>query len=146
MLTDIVSTHQTSTALIQASAEAVKQQVKGIERNQIAQIKSMVKDGLSSVHFVMNTVQRSVHNGMFDVAHLHQQSNIQLSRIESQLSGLENLTRNIAKDSPQSFKGGAAIKAIDPFRKEPDDFEELKHRDVYLIRMLVTSSANQPPN
>ena len=146
MLTDIVSAHQTSTALIRASAEAIKQQVEDIERNQITEIKSMFKDGLSSVQFVMNTVQRSVHNGRVDAEHLHQQSNIQLSRIESQISGLEKLIRNIAKNSSQSFKGGAVIEAIAPFREEPDDSEGLKHRDIYLVRMWVILSANQSSN
>ena len=86
----------------------------------------------------MDTIQRSVHDGRVDARDLNQQSNIHLSRIESQLSGLENLTRNIAKDSLQSFKGGAAIEAIAQYRKEPDDSGELEHRDVYLIRLWVT--------
>lgn len=138
MLTNIDSTHQTSTALIQASAEATKQQVERIERNQIAQIESIVENGLSSVHFAVDTIQRSVHDGRVDAVNLHRQSNIQLSRIESQISGLENLTRNVAKDSLQSFRRGTAIEAIAQFRKEPKDSGELDDRDVYLIRMWVT--------
>ena len=135
MLTNIASAHQTSTALIQASAEATKQQVERITRNQITQIESIVKDGLSSVHFVIDTVQRSVHHGRVDAGKLHQQSNIQLSRIEAQLSGLENLTRNIAEDSSQPFKGTAAIEAIAQFGKGSGDSGELEQRDVYLLRM-----------
>ena len=90
----------------------------------------------------MNTVQRSVHNGRVDAGHSHQQSNIQLSRIESQLSGLEELIKDITKNSSQSSKGRGAIEAIAPFREEPDDSEEIKHRDVYLVQMWVTLSAN----
>ena len=128
MLTNIASAHQTSTALIKASAEAIKEQVDSVERNQVAQIESIVNDGLSRVHFVVDTVHRSVHDGRVDVISLQQQSNIHLSRIESQLANLENLTRNMAEDPLQ-------IEAVAQFRKESADSEELEHRDIYLIRM-----------
>lgn len=134
MLTNIASAHQTSTALIQASAEATLKQVEGIERNQIAQIESIVKDGLSRVHFVVDTIHRSVHDGRVDVVNLHQQNNIHLSRIESQLSNLENLTRSMPEDPLQSFKGGTAIEAVAQCRKESADSGELEHHDIYLIR------------
>ena len=132
---NIASAHQTSTALIQAGAEATKQQIEHIERNQVAQIDSIVKDGLSNVQFVMETVQRSVHEGRVDAVNSHQQSNMQLSRIESQLSGLENLTRTIAIDSLPLYRGAAAIEAFTRFRKGSDESGELEHHEEYLIRM-----------
>ena len=139
---NIASAHQTSSALIQAGAEATKQQIEHIERNQVAQIDSTVKDSLSSVQFVIETVQRSVHEGRVDAKNSSQQSNVQLSRIESQLSGLENLTRTIAEDSLQPYKGAAAIEAIAQLRKGSDESEKLEHREVYLIRMWVTVLTN----
>ena len=132
---NIASAHQISSALIQASAEATKQQIEHSERNQVAQIDSIVKDGLSSVQFVVETVQRSVHDGRVEAVNSHQQSNMQLSRIQSQLSGLENLTRTIAEDSLQPYKGTAAIEAIAQFRKRSDESGELEHREEYLVRM-----------
>ncbi len=135
---NIASAHQTSSALIQAGAEATKQQIEHMGGNQAAQINSIVKDSLSNVQFVMETVQRSVHEGRIDAVNSHQQSNTQLSRIESQLSGLENLTRTIIKDSSQPYAGSAAIEAITQFRKGSDESGGLEHREVYLIRMQVT--------
>ena len=135
---NIASAHQTNSALIQASPEATKQQIERIERQQVTQIDSTFKDSLSNVQFGVETVQRSVHDGRVDAVNLHQQSNIQLCRIESQLSGLENLTRNIAEDSLQPYKGAAAIEAIAQFRKGSGESGELEHREVYLIRMWAT--------
>ena len=101
MLMNIASAHQSSSALIQAGAEATKQQIEHSERNQVAQIDSIVKDGLSNVQYFMETVQRSVHDGRVEAVNSTQQSNVQLSRIESQLFSLENLTRTIAEGSLQ---------------------------------------------
>ena len=135
MLMNIASAHQTSSALIEAGAEATKQQIEHIERNQVAHIDSTVKDGLSNVQFVMETVQRSVHEGRVDAVNSYQQSNVQLSRIESQLSGLGHLTRTIAKDISQPCQGLAAIEAINQFRKGSDKSGRLEHREEYLIRV-----------
>ena len=132
---NIASAHQSSSALIQASAEATKQQIDHMGANQVAQIDSIVKDGLSNVQCVMKTVQRSVHDGRFEAVNSAQQSNVQLSRIESQLSGLERLTRTIAEDSLQPYKGTAAIEAIAQFQKGPGESRGLEHREEYLIRV-----------
>ena len=132
---NIASAHQTSSALIQAGAEATKRQIEHIEGNQVAQIDSIVKDNLSNVQFVMETVQRSVHECRIHAVNSLQQSNVQLSRIESQLSGLESLTRTVAEDSLQPYKGTAAIEAIAQFRKGSDESGKLEHREEYLIRV-----------
>ena len=132
---NIASAHQSSSALIQAGAEATKQQIEHLGANQVAQIDSTVKDGLSNVQFVMGTVQRSVHEGRVDAVDSYQQSKIQLSRIQSQLSGLEDLTRTIAKDSSEPYQGVAAIEAINQFRKGSDESGRLEHREEYLIRV-----------
>ena len=132
---NIASAHQSSSALIQASAEATKQQIDHMGANQVAQIDSIVKNGLSNVQYVMETVQRSVHDGRFEAVNSHLQSNVQLSRIESQLSGLENLTRTIAEDSLQPYKGTAAIEAIAQFQKGSGESRGLEHREEYLIRV-----------
>ena len=132
---DIASAHQTSPALIQAGAEATKQQIEHIERNRVAQMDSIVKDNLSKVQSVMETVQRSVHEGRIDLVNSHQQSNVQLSRIESQLFGLEHLTRTIAKDSLQPYQSAGTIEAIAQFRKGTDNSKGLEHREEYLIRV-----------
>ena len=132
---NIASAHQSSPALIEARAEATQQQIEHSERSQVAQIDSIVKDGLSSVQFVMETVQRSVHEGRVEAVNSHQQSNMQLSSIQSQLSGLENLTRTIAEDSLQPYKGAPATEAIAQFRKGSDESGALEHREEYLIRM-----------
>ena len=132
---NIASAHQSSSALIQADAEATKQQIEHMEGNQVAQINSIVKDSLSNVQFVMETVQRSVHEGRIDAVNSHQQSNTQLSKIESQLSGLENLARTIAEESLQPYAGSAAIEAITQLRKGSDESGKLEHREEYLIRM-----------
>ena len=132
---NLASAHQTSSALIQAGTEATKQQIEHIERNHVAQIDSIVKDGLSSVQFVVEKIQRSVHEGRVDAVNSHQQSNMQLSNIESQLSSLENLTRTIAEGSSQPSTGAAAMEAITQFRKGSDESGELEHREVHLIQM-----------
>ena len=131
----IASAHQNSSTLVQAGTEAIKQEIGRVEGNQVPQIDSIIKDSLSNVHSIMETVRRAVHEGRVGTIDPHQQSNIQLSKIESQLSGLENLTRTFAKEYSQPFKGAGAIKAIAPFRKGSDDSRELEQRDVYLIRM-----------
>ena len=132
---NIASAHQSSSALIQAGAEATKLQVEHIGANQVAQIDSIVKDGLSNVQFVMETVQRSVHEGRVEAVNSTQQSNVQLSRIQSQLSGLESLTRTIARDPSQPYQGAAAIEAVAQFRKGSDESGGLEHREEYLIRV-----------
>ena len=135
MLMKIASTHQNSSALVQAGAEATRQEIERVEGNQVAQIDSIIKNSLSNVHSIMETVQRAVHEGRVDTINSHQQSSIQLSKIESQLSGLENINRNFAQKYSQTFKGAGAIEAIGQFRKGSDDSGELEQRDVYLIRM-----------
>ena len=132
---NIASAHQSSSALIQAGAEATKQHIEHLGANQVAQIDSTVKDGISNVQFVMETVQRSVHEGRIHAVNSHQQSNVQLSRIQSQLSGLENLTRTIAEDSLPPCKGAAPIEAINQFRKGSGESGRLEHREEYLIRV-----------
>ena len=131
----IASAHQVGSALVPASTEATKQEIEHVEGNQVAQIDSIIKDSLSNVQLVMETVQRSVHEGRVDTINSHQQSNIQLSKIESKLSSLENLTRTIAEEYSQPHKGAAAIETIAQFRKGSDDSGELEQLDVYLIRM-----------
>ena len=135
MLMNIASAHQTSSALIEAGAEATKQQIEHIERNQVAHIDSTVKDGLSNVQVVMETVQRSIHEGRVDAVNSYQHSNVQLSRIQSQLSGLEDLARTIAENSLQPCKGAAAIEAINRFRKGSDESGIIERREEYLIRV-----------
>ena len=132
---NIASAHQISSALIQASAEATKQQIEHVERSQVAQIDSIAKDSLSKVQCVMETVQRSVHEGRVEAVNSHQQSNVQLSKIESQLSSLENLTRTIAEDSLQPYQGAAAIQTIAQFRKGSDESVKFAQREEDLIRM-----------
>ena len=132
---NIASAHQSSSALIQAGAEATKQQIEHLGANQVAQIDSTVKDGLSNVQFVMETVQRSVQEGRIHAVNSHEQSNVQLSKIESQLSSLENLTRTIVEDSSQPCTGAAAIEAITQFRTGSDESGRLEHREEYLIRV-----------
>ena len=132
MLMKIASAHQTGSALVQAGT---KQENEHVEGNQVAQIDSMIKDRLSNVQSVMETVQRSVHEGRVDTINSHQRSNIQLSKIVSQLSGLESLASNVAKEYSQPYKGAAAMEAIAQYRMEPDDSGELEQLDVYLIRM-----------
>lgn len=139
---NIASAHQSSSALIQAGVEATKQQIEHTGGNQVAQINSIVKESSSNVQFFMETLQRSVQEGRVDAVNLHQQSNVQLSRIESQLSGLENLTRTIAENSSRPYTGAATIQALAQFRKGSDESGELEHREVHLIRMSVTLLTN----
>ena len=132
MLMKIASAHQSGSALVPAGN---KQEIEHAEGDQVAQMDSIIKNSLSDVQSVMETVQRSVHEGWVDTINSHQQCNIQLSKIESQLSGLENLTRNIAKVYSQPYKGAVAIEAVAQFREGSDDSGILEQCDVYLIRM-----------
>ena len=135
---NIASAHQSSSALIQAGVEATKQQIEHTGGNQVAQINSMVKESFSNVQFFMETLQRSVQEGRVDAINSQQQNNIQLSRIGSQLSGLENLTRTIAENLSRPYTGAATTQALAQFRKGSDESGEMEHCEVYLIRMYVT--------
>ena len=135
MLIDIAFAHQSSSALIQASVVTTEHKIEHIGGNQVAQINSLVNNRLSNVQFFMEKLQRSVQEGMVDAVNSYQQSNVQLSRVESQLSGLENLTRTIARDSSQPYQGEGAIEAIAQFRKGSNNIGKLEHCEEYLIRV-----------
>ena len=142
MLMKIASAHQNSSALVQAGIEAIKQGIEHVEGDQVAQTDSIIKDSLSNVHSIMETVQGAVHEGRVDTIDSHQQSNIQLSKIESQLSGLENLTRTIAEEYSQPYRGAATIEAIAQFQEVSDESTKLTPREVYLLRTWVTMLSN----
>ena len=131
----IVSTHHINTGFIQDSAMTTQEQLKNLERNLIAQMGSTNRNLVELIRSNLEVIQRTLQDGRLDVVNLHQQSNSQqsnsqLSRIESRI---QELTEDIVGGHSQTFKGRAVTKAMGRVGiGSSDDFGQ---REMYLIRM-----------
>lgn len=98
----IVSTHHINTGFIQDSTMTTQEQLKNLERNLIAQMGSTNRNLVELIRSNLEVIQRTLQDGRLDVVNLHQQSNSQLSRIESRI---QELTEDIVGGHSQTFKG-----------------------------------------
>ena len=112
-----------------------QEQLKNLERNLIAQMGSTNRNLVELIRSNLEVIQRTLQDGRLDVVNLHQQSNSQqsnsqLSRIESRI---QELTEDIVGGHSQTFKGRAVTKAMGRVGiGSSDDFGQ---REMYLIRM-----------
>ena len=131
----VVSTHHINTGLIQDSATTTKEQLKNLERNLIAQMGSTNRNLVELIRSNLEVIQRTLQDRRPDVVNLYQQSNSQqsnsqLSRIESRI---QKLTEDIVGDPSQPFKGRAVTKGMGRVRiGSSNDFVQ---HEMYLVRM-----------